>query len=425
MNILEEITIDALWGEHRAHLTLRPDVNFLIGPNGCGKTTIINLVVAALTADFRPLVQTPFKRIIIKMKEVSGRRKPIIQLDKQRNEKTGAISILYKIKDFSTAESEDFLLEDIEELRRYRFIARRHVYTEGMPDVRGLKRRLSTLFDLTWLSIHRSRSFRHQEDEDSYDSSVDNKLADMCNEFVRFFSELAQSASLKMKQFQETVFLSMLVEQKEEAVRNALRRMDLEAEKRLLIDIYNELEIDPKHFRSRVESHFRHVKNAFDRLENDHHISMEDFATLITNIRTHQIVQEWNKVAERQDAIYAPREVFLKIINTLMPSKKFSLNSKNELTVSMASGRSLQLHNLSSGEKQMLIILGEALLQRSVPAVYIADEPELSLHVEWQESLIDNVRTLNPKAQILFATHSPDIVGKFSKGVHDVRKVLK
>jgi predicted ATPase len=67
---------------------------------------------------------------------------------------------------------------------------------------------------------------------------------------------------------------------------------------------------------------------------------------------------------------------------------------------------------LSSGEKQLLILLSETLLQKEKPAVLIADEPELSLHVLWQERLITSLRALNPSGQIIVATHSPDIVGR-------------
>jgi predicted ATPase len=49
--------------------------------------------------------------------------------------------------------------------------------------------------------------------------------------------------------------------------------------------------------------------------------------------------------------------------------------------------------------------------------VFIADEPELSLHVEWQEKLVPIILDLCPEAQILFATHSPDIVNGFQKNV--------
>jgi predicted ATP-binding protein involved in virulence len=79
---------------------------------------------------------------------------------------------------------------------------------------------------------------------------------------------------------------------------------------------------------------------------------------------------------------------------------------------------------LSSGEKQLLIVLGEALLQEKQAWVYIADEPELSLHVKWQESLVENLRTINPNAQIVFATHSPDVVSTFGDKVFDMERMF-
>jgi energy-coupling factor transporter ATP-binding protein EcfA2 len=85
----------------------------------------------------------------------------------------------------------------------------------------------------------------------------------------------------------------------------------------------------------------------------------------------------------------------------------------------------LPLKELSSGEKQLLIILGEAVLQGNTPWLYIADEPELSLHVDWQEKLIRSLRGLNPNAQIIFATHSPDIVSTYGENVFDMEKILK
>jgi predicted ATPase len=71
-----------------------------------------------------------------------------------------------------------------------------------------------------------------------------------------------------------------------------------------------------------------------------------------------------------------------------------------------------------------LFVLGEALLQEKRPWVYIADEPELSLHVRWQESLVENLRTINPNSQIIFATHSPDVVSIFDEKVFDMERMF-
>ena len=44
--------------------------------------------------------------------------------------------------------------------------------------------------------------------------------------------------------------------------------------------------------------------------------------------------------------------------------------------------------------------------------MFIVDEPELSLHLEWQLEFVDTLLELNPDIQLIFATHSPEIIGK-------------
>lgn len=73
-------------------------------------------------------------------------------------------------------------------------------------------------------------------------------------------------------------------------------------------------------------------------------------------------------------------------------------------------GKPLDLHKLSSGEKQLLSILLTVTLQDCQHAVLCMDEPEVSLHIDWQQQLIDVVRQLNPNVQIILTTHSPAMV---------------
>lgn len=67
-------------------------------------------------------------------------------------------------------------------------------------------------------------------------------------------------------------------------------------------------------------------------------------------------------------------------------------------------------YQLSSGEKQMLIILLTVLVQNHGHYVLFMDEPEVSLHFEWQQRLIGLIRDLNPNAQIILTTHSPAVI---------------
>lgn len=70
----------------------------------------------------------------------------------------------------------------------------------------------------------------------------------------------------------------------------------------------------------------------------------------------------------------------------------------------------LSLYKLSSGEKQMLIILLTALVEDNRHSVIFLDEPEASLHFEWQQKLIGLIREMNPNAQVILTTHSPAVI---------------
>ena len=82
---------------------------------------------------------------------------------------------------------------------------------------------------------------------------------------------------------------------------------------------------------------------------------------------------------------------------------------KNTLIFVEKDGNILQLNDLSAGEKQLLYLLLTVFLMDEKPAILLLDEPELSLHITWQEKLIDALRHLNPVCQIITTTHSPSI----------------
>ena len=424
MNLLDRVTINGLWETDSVDLPLHRDINFLIGPNGSGKTTIINLVVAALSADVNVLLEIPFSSITVKLRDVDSSKKPEVTV-----KKTGEypeIRIVYTIKKTASEKGRTLTIENIDGIARYRSASgrrRRHI---GMtPPIYAVRTELTDLLRLTWLSIHRAKAFRDIEEQEAYDSTVDAKLRDLSNEFLRFFSSLSQMARTEMEFFQKNVFLSLFLEEPKEVLANAMPKTDTAAEQTALINIGKELSITPNPFRSLVNKHFARLNAAHQKFESNKMVSAEDFVTLITNLRVHSVVQEWSKRTERQDEIFAPRKRFLDILHNLMPGKRFDVNEDSELTVTIKNNRSLHMNQLSSGEKQMVIILGEALLQRLQPVIYVADEPELSLHIEWQQMLINNIREINPNAQILFATHSPDIVSHFGNHVFDVMEIKK
>jgi len=120
-----------------------------------------------------------------------------------------------------------------------------------------------------------------------------------------------------------------------------------------------------------------------------------------------------NEKDELYNQVYITLEKFEKIINELFQDteKRLNLKDKNHPIIFQdANNEAIVYSQLSSGEKQILIILLTVLLNSDEPIILVLDEPEISLHVDWQRRLIDDLVILNPDMQIILATHSPAIL---------------
>lgn len=120
-------------------------------------------------------------------------------------------------------------------------------------------------------------------------------------------------------------------------------------------------------------------------------------------------------------------ELYFQIVNSLFgeTGKEITIDPKNNTLAFMLKRLSglnvvtdgtVQLEQLSSGEKQMLLILTTVFLQEGKPNILLMDEPEISLHITWQDRLIEKIRQLNPNCQLILTTHSPNI---FANGWED------
>lgn len=127
------------------------------------------------------------------------------------------------------------------------------------------------------------------------------------------------------------------------------------------------------------------------------------------------------------DKIKKRIELYFQVVNSLFgeTGKEITIDPKNNTLafvlkrlsgLNVVTGGTVQLEQLSSGEKQMLLILTTVFLQEEKPCILLMDEPEISLHITWQDRLIEKIRQLNPYCQLILTTHSPNI---FANGWED------
>lgn len=105
-----------------------------------------------------------------------------------------------------------------------------------------------------------------------------------------------------------------------------------------------------------------------------------------------------------------PKQEFQDLIDELFADTAKTIDRRSNEIQFFQNGETLTPYQLSSGEKQMLVILLTVLVEDRQPYVLLMDEPEISLHIEWQQRLISLIRRLNPYAQIILSTHSPAVI---------------
>lgn len=113
---------------------------------------------------------------------------------------------------------------------------------------------------------------------------------------------------------------------------------------------------------------------------------------------------------EKAARLSAPKRMFQDTIDLLFQETGKRIVRDNNEIMFEQDGELLHPYLLSSGEKQMLVILLTVLVQDGQHASLFMDEPEVSLHIEWQQQLIDLIRSLNPNVQIILTTHSPALI---------------
>lgn len=108
-------------------------------------------------------------------------------------------------------------------------------------------------------------------------------------------------------------------------------------------------------------------------------------------------------------------DLFTSIINGRLKFKQIEISREEGFIVKNQStgDGSLLISKLSSGEKQEILLFFDLIFNTNNDLLLLIDEPELSLHVSWQQKFLDDllkVIQIN-NLQVIIATHSPQIIG--------------
>ena len=419
MNYVDKVQIEGFWSTKRVQIQFYDDLNFLIGPNGSGKTTIINLLAAALGADIKTLESIQFTKILITLRALQGKQKPMIEITKDTSGNLPSDELHYTVKKKTSEKGHKHAVHRTFQSNAFRQLSWLHgSLPNPEPD---LRRNLNEIVGVNWLSIQRGnlQSDQNRSTDHSFDSTVDQKLDEICRGFASYFSLLSSEADKESKNFQEYVLLSLL--HQEFSIDDLSKHLVEEpVDATSVVGLLQDLGVAKTKATRSVREHQSRLKQALQQWNKNKSVNISGAITLTDASRISRTIEKWNDLQTKRAEIFSPRELFLATINDLFSGKEVRFDARNIPQVHLASGQEIGISALSSGEKQLFILLGESLLQENRSVVFISDEPELSLHVKWQNSLFRHVRKLNTSCQVISATHSPDIVGPFEDRIIQV-----
>lgn len=353
-------------------------VNVFFGLNGSGKTSLLRILDSGMSGDASTLLNVPFRSA-----EVAVYSKQFDTTFTRRIDKEKLLASPPASRDLMI----DVLLDESGRLvSTQRGGAAWDVEPHLPPNSQGKWRHVYLPISRMYARATRPAGWQFARPEDSALSPEEQLNADFARDLLGIWREYFATV------------LNNVREAQAEGLANILQAV-LSPK-----DNTSDVSVDPELAFRRVRSFLRRQgspqlmpaeKSFVRRLEKDE--------------RLRSIVADINQVEERITQAMASRTRLQDLISKLFQGKRVEFGEAT-ITVQTEDNSPIDLGLLSSGEKQVLRLLVEAL--RAGDNTLLIDEPELSMHVDWQQDLIASMRRLNPDAQVIVATHSPEVMAE-------------
>lgn len=420
---IRKISIQKLFGSKDYSIYVNPDIpTVLTGPNGSGKSTILRLLNALSQGNLLEIASTKFDRLVITFQD-----EKIFEIDK-----TAVPAIVSWDGHSTTIQTPDanvhlpglarralrasnyditLALEQLEQSSRPPYGSSRD-YRDARMALRSLQSSgdewsLPEWFDdfikyfvVTLINDKRLTAMIRNQDSPPYSrsNSPENKTAiSEASEYIgRFIVMRSSSFGRSSQKYDQELPLKVM---------HALRS-DKTPELEEILQLSAEIDDTTTALRRagllQVSTH--NVRQLLVELQED------------SSDNGRRVVAEILKSTKERFELLLPAEKKLNSLKQFLDrrllDKELSYNSREGMTFITSNGTEISVSELSSGEQHLVMLAFTLLFICKEDSIVLIDEPEISLHVAWQDELLNDFISLGSHNNLRFimASHSPTII---------------
>lgn len=457
INGISCLSVEGLHDQFDLHMEFKPGLNIIYGKNGRGKTTALHILANALELDFRRFNYLNFRKI-----RISTFSDNTLEIHRGGSDGNCSVSLNGNSTSF---DGESGALSDAESDAIRAAIGDRATY---LPAFRSVLERIQGSVATYYREATKETELEEIETKEVLNlrettgrspSRVPREAMELraireeaattarktvqCRQWfgqfvpiVRYPSILEvddglssewRSAQLEMAQREQNMFADVFVKVFRTIVGLDSPDSKIETDQ-LLASIADSLNSTDYQLGNRESLRiYKNLSEATDHLKRYGDRDAKGIENAVLNLYLETLVA---RKEERKQAFQKSRD-FESSTNKFLDKKTLQIGAidprnrnRSSVSVGTEGGRSYGLSSLSSGEKQILTMLYSASRSRFKSGTFLIDEPELSLHVDWQRQVLRELMQQSAHRQIIACTHSPEVGGDHLEETQDFEPTL-
>ena len=446
-NIMKLLSFKAsnVYHQFNFELVFKSDITILYGINGCGKTTVLKMINLIISGKIYDLKDIKFGEAVLNYKH-EGKEYflkfyntdtyKIHSNHKIIDQKLKKININIQPKKERKIKAYQELTETFNEIFNAIFISidrkvqksisSLHYYDKNFNKFlhRYVEKDIESLKDLEidrYYNIYRREFvnryiYENKQIEDGKPISNLNPIDEVANLISTKYRDFQKYCILLDHKYQQESYKKMISLKKIDEIKNKLLEFDNKSIVKAKERIFNQ----SKYFMDEVEipeeKDFERLISGFEiqneKVQKGRDISGDYLVNFIQFLKLDESSILLEKNNQEKEEKYIPFKLLIDNLNDFFSvTKKEAILIDEKIKFKLRNDELIEPNNLSSGEKQILIFFTYLIFNEhdNQEPVILYDEPDLSLHLDWQEKFVESIFKINPTIQIILATHSPGI----------------